>query len=40
MLGANVNDLAKAVGAAPLSHAAFFGSIVAMEAVFYMYYLS
>ncbi len=40
VLGANVNDLAKAVGAAPLSHAAFFGSIVAMEAVFYMYYLS
>ncbi|KAK0631873.1 Oligosaccharyltransferase subunit Ribophorin II-domain-containing protein [Immersiella caudata] len=39
-LGANLNHLAKAIGAAPLSHASFFGSIVAMEFVFFMYYTS
>ncbi|KAK3942111.1 peptidase family M28-domain-containing protein [Diplogelasinospora grovesii] len=38
MLGANVNHLADALGAAPLSHASFFGSIIAMEFVFFMYY--
>ncbi|KAF9875716.1 oligosaccharyltransferase subunit ribophorin ii [Colletotrichum karsti] len=37
-LGANFNHLSKALGAAPLSHAAFFGSIVAMEGVFFLYY--
>ncbi|KAK1480718.1 hypothetical protein CPAR01_01133 [Colletotrichum paranaense] len=37
-LGANVNHIQKALGAAPLSHVAFFGSIVAMEGVFFMYY--
>lgn len=38
LLGANVNHLTKALGAAPLSHVTFFGSIVAMEGVFFMYY--
>ena len=37
-LGANVNHLGKALGAAPLSHAAFLGSVVGMEFVFFMYY--
>lgn len=40
MLDANVNHLSKAISAAPLSHASFFGSIVAMEFVFFMYYTS
>lgn len=40
MLGANVNHLSKAISAAPLSHVSFFGSIVAMEFVFFMYYTS
>ncbi|KAI2601914.1 Dolichyl-diphosphooligosaccharide--protein glycosyltransferase subunit Swp1 [Hypoxylon sp. NC1633] len=39
-LGANVSHLSKALGAAPVAHGVFFGSIVAMEGVFYMYYLS
>ncbi|KAK4105638.1 hypothetical protein N658DRAFT_441001 [Parathielavia hyrcaniae] len=39
-LGGNVNHLSKAIGPAPLSHATFFGSIVAMEFVFFMYYTS
>ncbi|TLS23010.1 uncharacterized protein PpBr36_05633 [Pyricularia pennisetigena] len=38
MLGANLNHLQKALGAAPLSHATFFGSILAMEGVFFLYY--
>jgi len=38
MIGANVNHLGKALDAAPISHAAFFGSILAMEGVFFMYY--
>ena len=33
-----MNHLQKAMGAAPVSHAAFFGSILAMEGVFFMYY--
>ncbi|OLN81711.1 Dolichyl-diphosphooligosaccharide-protein glycosyltransferase subunit SWP1 [Colletotrichum chlorophyti] len=37
-LGANFNHLQKALAAAPLSHAAFFGSIIAMEGVFFLYY--
>ncbi|EON62497.1 hypothetical protein W97_01720 [Coniosporium apollinis CBS 100218] len=37
-LGANVNHLQKALGAAPVSHALFFGSIVALEGIFFMYY--
>ncbi|KAK4155553.1 Dolichyl-diphosphooligosaccharide--protein glycosyltransferase subunit 2 [Chaetomidium leptoderma] len=39
-LGGNLNHLSKAIGAAPLSHATFFGSIMAMEFVFFMYYTS
>jgi oligosaccharyltransferase complex subunit delta (ribophorin II) len=39
-LGANVAHLEKAMGIAPLSHIVFFGSIVAMEGVFFMYYSS
>ncbi|KAM0344045.1 hypothetical protein ACHAPU_007948 [Fusarium lateritium] len=38
MLGANVNHLSKALGAAPISHAVFFGSIVAIEGTFFLYY--
>ncbi|CAP59887.1 uncharacterized protein PODANS_1_2120 [Podospora anserina S mat+] len=37
-LGANLNHLSKAIGAAPVSHATFFGSILAMEGVFFLYY--
>ncbi|KAI0007614.1 Oligosaccharyltransferase subunit Ribophorin II-domain-containing protein [Xylariaceae sp. FL0662B] len=39
-LGANVSHLPKALAAAPVAHGVFFGSLVAMEFVFYMYYLS
>ena len=38
LLGANVNHLGKAMNAAPVSHALFFGSIVAMEGIFFLYY--
>jgi len=38
LLGANASHLSTALGAAPLSHALFFGSIVAMEGVFFLYY--
>lgn len=38
MLGANTNHLGKALGNAPVSHALFYGSILAMEGVFFMYY--
>ncbi|KAL2174647.1 Oligosaccharyltransferase subunit Ribophorin II-domain-containing protein [Thermothelomyces heterothallicus CBS 202.75] len=37
-LGGNLNHLSKAFGAAPLSHATFFGSVLAMEFVFFLYY--
>jgi len=37
-LGANVNHLSKALGAAPISNTLFFGSIMAMEGVFFLYY--
>ena len=40
LLGANVGHLSKALSAAPVSHAAFFGSILAMEGVFVLYYTS
>ncbi|CAD0091995.1 unnamed protein product [Aureobasidium vineae] len=39
-LGANLNHLSKAMNAAPVSHALFFGSIVAMEFIFFLYYSS
>ncbi|CAO1596327.1 hypothetical protein XANCAGTX0491_000178 [Xanthoria calcicola] len=39
-LGANINHTSKAFGSSPLSHAAFFLSILAMEGIFFMYYTS
>jgi len=39
-LGANVNHLSEALGSAPLSHAIFVGSIIALEGIFFMYYKS
>ncbi|SLM33778.1 oligosaccharyltransferase subunit ribophorin ii protein [Lasallia pustulata] len=38
--GANLSHLSKAIGSSPLSHALFFGSILAMEGIFFMYYTS
>lgn len=38
LLGANLGHLGKALAAAPVSHAAFFGSILAMEGVFFLYF--
>ncbi|KAI1097581.1 Oligosaccharyltransferase subunit Ribophorin II-domain-containing protein [Jackrogersella minutella] len=38
VLGGNVSHLPKALGAAPIAHGVFFGSIVAMEGVFFLYY--
>ncbi|KAK7403995.1 hypothetical protein QQX98_010222 [Neonectria punicea] len=37
-LGANVDHLSKAFGAAPVSHAVFFGSILGIEGAFFLYY--
>ena len=37
-LGANLDHLQQAFGAAPLSHTTFLGSIIAMEYVFFLYY--
>ncbi|MCJ1270124.1 hypothetical protein MMC22_010018 [Lobaria immixta] len=39
-LGANLNHFSKALGSSPISHTLFFGSILAMEGVFFMYYTS
>ncbi|KAL5117748.1 hypothetical protein ACEQ8H_004358 [Pleosporales sp. CAS-2024a] len=39
-LGANANHLSKAFSDAPVSHALFYGSILAMEGIFFMYYTS
>ncbi|CAD0111942.1 unnamed protein product [Aureobasidium uvarum] len=39
-LGANLNHLSKAMNTAPISHALFFGSIVVMEFIFFLYYSS
>ncbi|KAI3324598.1 Oligosaccharyltransferase subunit Ribophorin II-domain-containing protein [Xylariaceae sp. AK1471] len=39
-LGANVSHLQRALGAAPIAHGVFFGSLVALEGVFYLYYVS
>lgn len=38
-LGGNVEHIGKAFGANPLAHGLFLGSIVAMEGVFFMYYV-
>ncbi|EKD21783.1 uncharacterized protein L3040_005293 [Drepanopeziza brunnea f. sp. 'multigermtubi'] len=37
-LGANLSHLSKAFGAAPVSHGLFFGSILSMEGLFFLYY--
>jgi len=39
-LGANADHLGKALGSAPISHALFYGSILAMEGIFFLYYTS
>jgi oligosaccharyltransferase complex subunit delta (ribophorin II) len=39
-LGANANHFGKAFGNAPISHSLFYGSIVAMEGIFFLYYTS
>ncbi|KAI0126560.1 Oligosaccharyltransferase subunit Ribophorin II-domain-containing protein [Xylariales sp. AK1849] len=39
-IGGNVAHLQKAFSASPVSHGIFFGSIIAMELVFYLYYVS
>jgi len=39
-LGGNLDHLSKAYGASPVAHGLFLGSIVAMEGVFFMYYIS
>ena len=40
LLGANLNHLSQAFQAAPVSHATFFGSIVALEGALGLYYTS
>ncbi|EKG15412.1 Ribophorin II [Macrophomina phaseolina MS6] len=40
MLGANLSHAPKAFGAAPVSHGLFYGSIVALEGIFFLYYTS
>ena len=37
-LGANLNHLSQALGKAPVSHGLFYGSIVALEGIFFLYY--
>ncbi|KAL6703799.1 hypothetical protein ACN47E_009098 [Coniothyrium glycines] len=37
-LGANASHLSKAFSNAPVSHALFYGSILAMEGIFFLYY--
>lgn len=39
-LGANLTHLTDALSAAPISHGLFFGSIVSIEGIFYLYYSS
>ncbi|KAF2691849.1 hypothetical protein K458DRAFT_353914 [Lentithecium fluviatile CBS 122367] len=39
-LGANASHLSKALRSAPISHALFYGSILAMEGIFFLYYTS
>jgi oligosaccharyltransferase complex subunit delta (ribophorin II) len=38
--GGNLSHVGKAFGASPVAHSLFFGSILAMEGVFFMYYAS
>ncbi|KAI9762762.1 MAG: hypothetical protein M4579_000114 [Chaenotheca gracillima] len=37
-LGGNVNHLSKALGSSPIAHTLFFGSIAALEGIFFLYY--
>jgi len=37
-MGANFSHLSRALGNAPIGHVTFFGSIIAMEAIFFLYY--
>lgn len=39
-LGGNLDHAGKAFGANPVAHGLFFGSVVAMEGVFFLYYYS
>ena len=39
-LGANVNHISEAMSNAPVAHGLYFGSILAMEGVFFLYYTS
>ena len=39
-LGGNLNHLTKAMQDAPIPHAIFYGSIVCIEGIFFMYYTS
>lgn len=39
-LGGNIDHFSKAFGASPVAHGLFLGSIVAMEGVFFLYYVS
>lgn len=39
LLGGNVSQVGQALRKAPLAHVTFFGSLLAMEGVFAMYYL-
>ena len=40
VLGANLGHASTAFGAAPVSHGLFYGSILALEAIFFLYYTS
>ena len=40
LLEANLSHLPKALGSAPVAHITFIGSIVAMEVVFVLYFIS
>lgn len=40
MLGGNLDHFGKAFGASPVAHGLFFGSVLAMEGVFFLYYSS
>ncbi|KAI0548866.1 Oligosaccharyltransferase subunit Ribophorin II-domain-containing protein [Xylaria curta] len=39
-LGANVSHMQRALSDAPIAHGVFFGSLVALEGVFYLYYVN
>lgn len=37
--GANITEASTAFSSAPIAHATFYGSVVTMEALFYLYYI-